>query len=111
MLRSGMHGFSDWQLIFQKKTPFSTLGAPSGATIRMAPLVADRIAAAFPKAHVSHEALEERIFDCLAKSRKWRRKFRDEKFRFEKTKMYDIPGRKEKKSQNEYVTNLSCSNF
>lgn len=30
-----------------------------------APLVADRSAAAFPKAHVSHEALGERIFDCL----------------------------------------------
>lgn len=33
--------------------------------VQWAPLVADRSAAAFPKAHVSHEALGERIFDCL----------------------------------------------
>ena len=59
-------------------TPLNQVHATISTTrVRFwAPLVADRIAAAFPKAHVSHEAWDERIFDCLNFSATLRRKFR-----------------------------------
>lgn len=84
--------------------------------VQWAPLVADRSAAAFPKAHVSHEALGERIFDCLnffALQRGFPKKFWRRKMP-EKT-LLDYPRFPEEKfrrNHNSWMsTNLSLHQF
>ena len=100
---------------FQKKqninTPLNQVHATISTTrVRFwAPLVADRIAAAFPKAHVSHEAWDERIFDCLNFSATLRRKFRRKMP--EKDLDYPrFPEEKFRRNHNSWMsTNLSCT--